>query len=121
VLNLGHTFGHAFELVSAYQLRHGEAVAIGIVAAANLSHSLKLCDANLVTRIRNLLNKWQLPTKISGYSADRIYDAMTHDKKRVDQHLRIVVPKAIGHVDVVPIDSRQSIINAIVSVHGVGW
>ena len=46
-LNLGHTFGHALELLSSYTLRHGDAVALGMIAAAEMSAALGYCDAAL--------------------------------------------------------------------------
>jgi len=101
-LNLGHTFGHAIELVSNFQVRHGEGVAIGLVAAANMAAALGRCDAELATRIRNLVERLGLPTTVSGYDIDAIMQAMVHDKKRKGKMLRFVIPQALG--DVVTID-----------------
>ena len=50
-LNLGHTFGHALELLSSYTLRHGDAVALGMIAAAEMSAALGYCDVDLPPRI----------------------------------------------------------------------
>ncbi len=116
VLNLGHTFAHAIELVSKYQIRHGEAVALGLIAAANLAHDLQLCDGNLAQRISNLLNKFQLPTSFSDFSPDSIYDAMLHDKKKQDYHLRFILPKALGNVAIFEVKSKEAILKAIESI-----
>lgn len=102
VLNLGHTFGHAIEQVSEYSIRHGEGVAIGMVAAAEMAANLGRCDPQLVVRIRNLLDRLGLPTSICGYDVDAVRAAMGQDKKRQGKTLRFIIPQALG--DVVIID-----------------
>jgi 3-dehydroquinate synthetase len=101
-LNLGHTFGHALELVSEYTLRHGEAVAIGTAAAANLAVDLGRCDPQLAARITGLLDRLGLPIRAPGYDVDAVLAAMGHDKKRAGKRLRFIIPQALG--DVVMID-----------------
>jgi 3-dehydroquinate synthase len=98
-LNLGHTFGHALEKVSGYEMRHGEAVAIGLACATRLSARRGLCDANFVARVENLLRAIGLPTRVPReFLTDAILDAMQTDKKRVDARLRFVLPRALGDV-----------------------
>ncbi len=101
-LNLGHTFGHAIELVSHFRVRHGEGVGLGLVASAHMATELGLCDEALAARITNLVERIGLPIRISGYDVDKVYAAMAHDKKRVGKNLRFIVPRAIG--DVILID-----------------
>ncbi len=108
VLNLGHTFGHAIEQVSGYSIRHGEGVALGMVAAAKLSLLLGRCDPALFDRIRAVIERHDLPIHVAGYSADQVIAAMATDKKRSAQTLRFVIPQAIG--DVVVIDDPGSAI-----------
>ena len=108
VLNLGHTFGHAIEQVSGYSIRHGEGVALGMIAAAKLSLLLGRCDPALVERIRAVIERHDLPVHVAGYSVDQIIAAMATDKKRSAQTLRFVIPQAIG--DVVVIDDPGSAI-----------
>lgn len=106
-LNLGHTFGHALEQSSEYEMRHGEAVAIGLVCAARLAARRGLCDASLVKRVSNLLSRLNLPIGAPlGISADAILAAMQVDKKRVDARLHFVLPRALG--DVVMVDDVTS-------------
>ena len=62
-LNLGHTFGHALELVSEFSLRHGEGVALGLIAAANMAAELGRCDPELAVRIRDVIERLGLPTR----------------------------------------------------------
>jgi 3-dehydroquinate synthetase len=100
VLNLGHTFGHAFETLSGYQLRHGEAVSIGLAAATRLAARLDLCDPALIERVESLLNRLDLPVRAVGFTPQQVLGAMATDKKRVGSRLRFVLPRAIGDVDV---------------------
>jgi len=102
VLNLGHTFGHAIEQVSGYSVRHGEAVAIGLVAAAHLAARLERCSPDLVTRIHDVIERLGLPTHVSGYDVDAVMAAMAQDKKRAGKTLRFIIPQDLG--DVVVID-----------------
>jgi 3-dehydroquinate synthase len=113
-LNLGHTFGHAFELLSNYQLQHGEAVAIGLGCAARLAARRNLCDARLATRIENLLAAIGLPTRAPrGMAVDAILAAMATDKKRVATRLRFVLPRALGDVVIVDDVTREEIVAVI--------
>ena len=98
VLNLGHTFGHALEQVSHYAIRHGEAVAIGMVAATQLSAAMGCCTRDLLPRVERVLTRLGLPTRTQGYAVDEIMAAMGHDKKRAGKTLRFVLPRAVGDV-----------------------
>jgi shikimate kinase/3-dehydroquinate synthase len=113
VLNLGHTFGHALELVSEYTLRHGEAVAIGMVAAANMAAELGRCEPGLAERITRLSNRLGLPTSAPGYDVDAVLAAMSHDKKRAGKKLRFVVPQALGDVVVIDDPGEEVVRRAI--------
>lgn len=98
LLNLGHTFGHAIEIVSNFAVRHGEGVAIGLVAAAHLAQLMERCPPDLRPRITRLLERLDLPVAAPGLSADAILAVMGHDKKRSGKTLRFVIPQAIGEV-----------------------
>ena len=100
-LNLGHTVGHAIEATSGYAIRHGEAVAIGLVAAARLAVALDEADTELVRAIESTLSRWDLPTRCPDVEVDRLVDAMRHDKKRTTAGLRWILPHAIGEVTIV--------------------
>ncbi|MFZ4815310.1 MAG: 3-dehydroquinate synthase [Phototrophicaceae bacterium] len=80
-LNLGHTFGHAIERVTEYQWAHGEAVAMGVVAAMHLSHDLGLIGKDFVTQVETMLAETGLPTRLGGLSPDALWEAMATDKK----------------------------------------
>lgn len=103
ILNFGHTFGHAVETVTDYkELRHGEAVAIGMAAAARMSFKLGLCSKMVVDRIEGLLAKVGLPTKVSAISyqlsAHGLFKAMEMDKKVAGGKIRFVMVEDIGKV-----------------------
>jgi len=99
VLNLGHTFGHAIEQVSSYQVRHGEAVAMGLVAAARLSVQLGHCPAGLPGRIETVLQRCRLPTRIpAGLDPAAIQAAMGSDKKRSAGRLSFILLRGVGDV-----------------------
>jgi 3-dehydroquinate synthase len=98
-LNLGHTVGHAIELVSDFKLRHGEAVAIGMVAVARLAERLGLAKDGLSTQIAEALQALGLPVEIPPdlLQAD-ILKAMQLDKKKAAGVIRFALPVAIGEV-----------------------
>jgi len=99
VLNLGHTVGHAIEKVSDYQVRHGDAVAMGLVAAARLAARLgKLADIE-VSRLERLCTAWELPVRIpASFSPESLLSAIQTDKKRMRGTLHFVLPVRIGEV-----------------------
>jgi len=100
VLNLGHTVGHGLEKLSQFQLRHGEAVAIGMTAAVRIAAELEWCNRSLAQRIEASLAAWSLPTRCPPFRVDDIWAAMTHDKKRQGYGLRWVLPREIGRVQI---------------------
>lgn len=95
-LNLGHTFGHALENVSGYSWKHGQAVGLGLVAAARLSEALGLAAPGLADRAERLLIALGLPVRFSGYTPEDLWDAMQTDKKRRDGSIRFVLLEAAG-------------------------
>ncbi len=111
-LNLGHTIGHGVEKASGYNLRHGEAVGIGMLAEARLSERLGLATPGLAGQIAVVLDGLGLPTRIPA-ELDRaaILQAMRLDKKRSDGKIRFSLPVRVGEVKVgVAIDLDESIL-----------
>jgi 3-dehydroquinate synthase len=98
LLNLGHTFGHAIEQVAGYgTYLHGEAVAIGLCAAARLSRKLALISASDVARVEGVVAAHQLPTRLKEpLRLEELVAAMGRDKKVRDGVLRFVVLKRLG-------------------------
>jgi len=99
LLNLGHTFGHAIEVVAGYgEYLHGEAVSIGLCLAACLSHELGYISEQDVTSVYEALTACGLPTTLrSPLNIDDLIDAMYRDKKTIGGNLRFVVMQKIGH------------------------
>lgn len=97
LLNLGHTFGHAIETLTDYRkYLHGEAVAIGLVAAAHLSSRLGLVDPDLVQRIKCILSDLSLPTSMPALPVNDLLDCMGADKKVLEGKLRLVLLNGLG-------------------------
>ncbi len=91
MLNYGHTMGHAVELASGYSLRHGEAVAIGCVFAAELARAAGVLDDAVADRHHTALARVGLPTGWDGASYDDLRARMAVDKKSRGSELRFVV------------------------------
>ena len=113
LLNLGHTFGHAIELVSNFQVRHGEGVALGLVASARMAAALGRCTPALADRITAVVDRLGLPTSLSGYDAEAIHAAMGHDKKRAGKTLRFIIPQDLGDVVIIDDPGRPQVLAAI--------
>jgi 3-dehydroquinate synthase len=100
LLNLGHTFAHAFETLSNYDgsLLHGEAVAIGLVKAFQLSHRLGFCPEADVARVQAHIKAMGLPTSIQGrgWPLEALISTMFNDKKVMDGELTFILVKGIG-------------------------
>ncbi|MBK8901173.1 MAG: 3-dehydroquinate synthase [Anaerolineaceae bacterium] len=116
-LNLGHTFGHAIEQVSGYRVRHGEGVALGLVAAANLSTRLGYCDPALQERIEAVLQRQGLPTRIpAAYDPAQIYQAMFSDKKKAAGRLRFILLRDVGDVFIAAEVAEAAVLETLTAV-----
>jgi 3-dehydroquinate synthase len=101
-LNLGHTFAHAIEAHQHLHLRHGEAVSIGLVAAAHYARSTGRIDADQQGAIEAVIERLGLPSALpTPVAIGRLVNAMRHDKKITAGRLRLVLPRGIGSVEVV--------------------
>ena len=100
-LNLGHTIGHAVELVSGFKIRHGEAVSIGMVAEARLAERLSVAETDLSDVLVKTLSGLDLPTEIPKKlpCADVIH-AIRMDKKKASGIVHFALPVRIGEVKV---------------------
>jgi 3-dehydroquinate synthase len=118
-LNLGHTFGHAIETGMGYgTYLHGEAVAIGMCQAADLSYRLGWLNADDVERIVSLLRRARLPvTPPVDLAVDRYLDLMAVDKKNVAGELRLILLEKIGQASL-PMEVDLELLRATLSEYG---
>lgn len=101
ILNFGHTLAHAVEEQTHYEkFRHGEAVAIGMVAAAWLSFELGKTSAANVIRLENLLQRFGIVTSYAGLDADKLYRVTFRDKKAVGGVVNWVLMRDFGEVEI---------------------
>lgn len=116
ILNFGHTVGHAVEAVSGFALKHGQAVALGMMAAARISSRMGFLDESEVVRLEKLILAAGLPVKMPGLDKEAVMEAMRHDKKVRGDKIRFVLLKSIGNAfisDEVDLDLVREVL--------VGW
>ena len=100
-LNLGHTIGHAVELVSGFSLLHGEAVSIGMVAEARLAERLTVAGPGLTDALKESLTALGLPVEVpADLERDKLISTMKMDKKKKSSVVRFALPVKIGEVRV---------------------
>ncbi|HSK36015.1 MAG TPA: 3-dehydroquinate synthase family protein, partial [Actinomycetota bacterium] len=116
LLNYGHTLGHALERLAGYRgLRHGEAVALGMVFAARLAEAIGLARPGLADGHVELLAAVGLPVGGVRLDPDRVLAAMATDKKQ-RRGLRLVLLRDLGQPEVVPAPDRQVLVAALRSL-----
>lgn len=102
ILNFGHTLGHAIESLTDYSSYiHGEAVAIGMVQAAELSHSMGKCSKEVPRRLEALLKNLGLPVKMPGLDSTAVIESLYHDKKTMDHKIKFILVKEMGSIEIV--------------------
>jgi shikimate kinase / 3-dehydroquinate synthase len=104
LLNFGHTLGHAIENV--YQLLHGEAISIGMMAAATFSEKMNDFTASDKQRLKLLLEKYQLPTERE-FDKEKIWGLLKMDKKRESSEMNFILLTTIGKAVIKPIPLTQ--------------
>jgi len=111
ILNYGHTIGHAVESATGYRVvNHGEAVAIGMMAAGQLATALHLWSADDEQRQRQLIKKTKLPTTIPSQAGiEALISLLQGDKKVEDGRVRFILPKAIADVFITDQVTNQDI------------
>jgi shikimate kinase/3-dehydroquinate synthase len=103
LLNLGHTLGHAMEAASGWQMRHGEAVARGMIVAIRVAQRIGYASDAEVARLERLLAALGLPTDPDRYLGPATFAFVDADKKRRGREVRFVLPGAPGHTRIHPI------------------
>ena len=102
ILNFGHTVGHAVEANSHFTISHGQGVAIGMAIEAKAAAKQGYCSESCAGAIIDLIRAYQLPTE-SPYDASTLCEKALSDKKRRGNAISLIVPRAIGKVDIVKI------------------
>jgi shikimate kinase/3-dehydroquinate synthase len=119
ILNYGHTVGHALEAATGYsRLYHGEAVSVGMMAAAHLGLRLGLTPPHLLHRQRRLLERFRLPTSVGGVAKEALWQALALDKKVQHGRLRWVLLKDVGRPVVtsdVPLPLVEEALDSVLS------
>lgn len=116
LLNYGHTLAHAIEIAGRHELRHGEAVAVGLVFAAELAHAMGRIDGAAVAEHRRVVSGYGLPTVLpEGMDADVLLELMTHDKKALAAGLTFVLdgPRGLEVVEGIERDLVVPVLEAI--------
>ena len=121
ILNYGHTVGHALESLSlktdgAAALAHGRAVALGMMAEAQIAQRRGLVGQAIVERQKNLLQRFGLPVRVKAPDVKACLDLVRHDKKAEAGRLRFVLPESIGSVRVVDDVTDAEIREALLSL-----
>ena len=106
LLNLGHTFGHAVEAESGYELLHGEAVAIGTAMICRAAVKMGMLDRKDAKRMICLLEDYGLPVS-SPYNTERLWPRLLLDKKFAEGKIELIVPRAIGSCERVPMGREE--------------
>jgi shikimate kinase/3-dehydroquinate synthase len=111
-LNLGHTVGHAIELVSKFELRHGEAVAIGTVVEARYAERIGVAESGLADKIAVTMSALGLPIQIpEEMPREEVIRTMRVDKKKSAKAIRFALPVEIGKVELVDVNDLESVIS----------
>ena len=113
VFNYGHTFGHAIETISNYEIPHGQAVTLGMDIANYVALKLGVLDQGAFTRMHEMLKKNMPEFKIKKEQLDLYMDALMKDKKNVDKSIVCILPHSFGDMRVKKIDDKQILRNII--------
>ncbi len=121
ILNYGHTIAHALEALRSFRgLRHGEAVAIGMVGASYIAEEMGMISSRVTGRQEKLLEAFGLPTRLGGHDAGAIVKLLYRDKKTVAGRLRFILPRGIGRVVISDEVTEKVILRALGRLAGGG-
>ena len=114
VLNYGHTFGHVIENLTNYKkYLHGEAVAIGMVMANELSRELGFLNEQEAKEIKETLKKYNLPTEFKVKNPKEFYEHFFLDKKTLDNNIKFIIPEKIGQYKIVKNIDKEKVLNVL--------
>jgi 3-dehydroquinate synthase len=115
ILNYGHTFGHAYESATQYEIPHGIAVILGILTATHLSVRLGLVGAQHYAGLKSVLKKWHEPfgERLKAIPIDSILNAIKRDKKNTANSLHCILTRGAGRMEKLPVRLEDHLIPAI--------
>jgi 3-dehydroquinate synthase len=117
ILNYGHTVAHGLETVTDYNVfLHGEAVSIGMMAAAIISNRLGMIEPDIIRRQRDVLQNFGLPVQCAGISIDDVIKRMQLDKKVKNESIRWVLLKDIGETEIIERVDTEIVIESLQEV-----
>ena len=119
LLNFGHTFGHAAELLSGYSISHGEGVAAGMATVTRAAVKFGICDGASLELLLSALEKYSLP-RVIPFRVPEMRSAVLSDKKNVGGELKLIVPEKAGKCAIRGIDPA-SVGKWIVAGRTSGW
>lgn len=108
LLNFGHTFGHAIEKLSNYKIRHGKAIAVGMLKIIRFSEKEDFIDTYIYDKVEKLLKRYNLPVKVK-YTDKELLAAILHDKKISGGEIKLAVISDIGVSQVKTFDLKDVI------------
>lgn len=114
ILNYGHTIGHAVESAADFKIKHGQAVAIGMVAAAGIATRLGMLNEGEAKRLQELLRRAGLPIEVPNLEVEKVMQSMQHDKKVRAGKVKFVLLESLGRAAVVD-DVNPSIVKEVLT------
>lgn len=108
LLNFGHTIGHGIENTAGYGVvSHGEAVSLGMVMISRHAETLGLTPKGITEELIQMVEKYHLPISHEGLEPEKIYQAITHDKKARGSQIKIILLDTIGQAKIVPVPIEE--------------
>ena len=113
-LNYGHTFGHVIENETNYDtFLHGEAVSVGMIMANELAVSVGNMSKNEASRVKKLLEKYDIPTDYKIKDVENFYEHFFLDKKSLDDKIKFILPKGIGDCEITDKIAKNDVIKIL--------
>lgn len=115
LLNYGHTFGHAYESATHYEIPHGIAVVLGILTATHLSARLGLVPTAHYAELKQLLAPWHRPhgATLQRAPLDQIFRAIKHDKKNTGDAVNCILTRGAGKMEKRPVDFQSELVPTV--------
>ncbi|AQP52789.1 3-dehydroquinate synthase [Vagococcus penaei] len=108
ILNFGHTIGHAIEQTMGYGvITHGEAVAIGMCQLTKTTEQKGWTELGTTQKLEQLLVKFNLPIDLAEWNSEKLYAALSHDKKTRGNQLKLIVLERLGQVKIIAVDITE--------------